>query len=109
MQSRNVLIALIAALTLATVRVLAPASTESVPSHVTTMQVIEHQTSEPSKVDRAQSMKVLPEVVVTAHVSAAPAAAPLSATATLPERLGSSLPRVRLSMPYYAFRRAAAE
>jgi hypothetical protein len=109
MQSRNVLIALIAALTLATVHVLAPGATDLVPNYVTTLEVIQPNPHEPSKQDRPQSMKVLPEVVVTAHITAAPATSPLAATAALPERLGNTLPRVRLSMPYYAFRRATAE
>jgi hypothetical protein len=109
MQSRNVLIALIAALTLATVHVLAPTSADAVPSYVTTLEVIQSSASEPSKAGRPQSMKVLPTVVVTAHVDDTRANSPLAATAALPERLGSTLPRVRLSMPYYAFRRAATE
>jgi hypothetical protein len=109
MQSRNVLIALIAALTLATVQVLAPADAETVPRYQTTLEVLQPIAVETSKPERSQSMKVLPTVLVTAHITNPPEDTPLAATASLPERLGNTLPRVRLSMPYYAFRRAATE
>lgn len=109
MQSRNVLIALIAALTLATVQVLAPAGAETVPRYQTTLEVLQPSSVETSKPERPQSMKVLPTVQVTAHIANPPGDSTLAATATLPERLGNTLPRVRLSMPYYAFRRATTE
>ncbi len=109
MQSRKLLITLIAALTLATVQLLAPAEADLAQHYVTTLEVRHPKPGEPSKQDCPRLMKVLPEVVVTAHLNDPPATSPRVATAALPDRLGDTLARMRLLVPYYAFGRASAQ
>lgn len=79
-------------------------SSARLPAYLSVMTVATAPNGSPQA--RPGGMKVLPTVIVTPHFDeAAPSGAFGPGSAAIPDRLDAALPRVRLSMPYYAFRR----